>query len=226
METLINPARSPELRLPVYNSFREISKTNWFRKNKFIPILFLVIGTQAIAWQYQGFWTLGYRNRKFDEMQFTVDLGEFARLQPMRRAKPNLIIIDEVFGNQYVKDKKKVVDNTKRDFKRRFQRIASARNPVLAGGSWPVELNPSVNHLDYYTLAARQAGIEGTLNVELIISELGKVLRAQVVGKKLGYGIEKKVVRDYYKKKFRPSFNGEGEPMTSKIIHRVRLVLR
>ena len=76
-----------------------------------------------------------------------------------------------------------------------------------------------------YTESARSHGIEGTVVLELIISDEGEVLRARPVGKKLGYGLERMAVKCYESKKYKPSRNSDGNEITVKIFQPVRFQL-
>jgi TonB family protein len=101
-------------------------------------------------------------------------------------------------------------------------RVAGAQDSVLAGGTEPIDLNPSEKAL--YTEEARANGVEGTITIEVVIANTGEVLQVKSVGRNLGFGLVESAIRTYKKKKFSPSLVG-GVPTTVKVLIPVRFVL-
>jgi TonB family protein len=218
---LKNPAGEIIEQMPIYNTFRADAQQTFFQKNRvywiFLATAAITLGSYLVDWGFID----DYQNKKFDEMAITVvDFGDFVSLSKARASR-NYVEIDEVFGNQYIKEKDKVVDNTDPDWV--DPRIAAAVNPVIGNATAPVDLNPELE--PQYTSAARAAGIEGTVFLELVIGDEGKVLRARPVGRQLGHGLEEAAIRCYERKRFKPSKNQDGGRITVKIIQPVRYVL-
>lgn len=206
--------------LPVYNSFETSESEPWFRRHSVVGIFIIcaLVGYTAfsINWNFID----DMRNRKFDEMAVTVvDFGDFVPISK-RRAGANFVEIDEVFGNQYIKKDAKLLDPD-RDIV--DPRIGTAQNHLMANATAPIDLNPSVT--PEYTARARAAGIEGTIILELIISDEGEVLRAKPVGKTLGMGLEQSAIACYERKRYKPSMNSDGKTITVKIYQPVRFEL-
>ena len=212
--------------IPVYNTFQTEHERPWFKKYSIYWIFMIVILVQLFAFSINLSLATDIMNSEFDEMAITIvdfDFRSFSNLDKRRRSI-SYVEIDEVFGNQYLKekDKKKKIDidaeNATTD-----PRIAGAANPIISNATAPIDLNPEI--MPMYTSVARSNGIEGSIILELIISEKGQVLRARPVGKPLGYGLEQKAVDCYKRKKFKPSMNKEKDPITVKIYQPVRFVL-
>jgi protein TonB len=206
--------------LPVYNTFETASREPWFRKHSVVGIFMItaLVGYVFFTVDFNFFDDM--KNRRYDQMAVTVvDFGDFVPISK-RRAGANYVEIDEVFGNQYIKKDALQLDPD-RDIV--DPRIGTAVNHVMANATAPVDLNPEI--APEYTDRARSAGIEGALILELIISDDGKVLRAKPVGKPLGFGLEQTAVRCYERKRFKPSMNSDGQPITVKIYQPVRFQL-
>ncbi|MDY6932914.1 MAG: TonB family protein [Spirochaetota bacterium] len=207
-------------RLQVYNTFFEENSISWWQRHIVFPIFFITafIGYFIFSINWDFFDEV--RNRMYDEMVVTiVDFGDFVPLKK-RASGGSYVEIDEVFGNQYIKDKKKEF-NPDRDII--DPRIGTAVNPVISNATAPIDLNPEI--MPSYTAAARSYGIEGTVILELIISDEGEVLRARSVGKKLGYGLERMAIKCYEGKRYKPSIDSDGKKITVKIFQPVRFQL-
>lgn len=161
-----------------------------------------------------------YSDKELDEMAVMVDFGDFKPLQKRRSARRS-VVVDEVFGNKYVKNKDKVDPNAKEVYSDPY---AGAVNPGTGAASPPVDLTPQIT--PQYTAAARNAGIEGTIVLEIVLSEKGKVLRARPVGKRLGHGLEGAAIAAFKAKEFKPSVShATGKPILVKFYQPVRFVL-
>ncbi len=221
--TLNRPEYAAEIKgnyvpgLIIYNTFLKENRQPWWQKHLTLPILIAVILLGYFLLTVNWDFNREARERMFDEMAVTVvDFGDFVPFA-QRRGGGSYVEIDEVFGNQYIKDKTKeyvegrdIID----------PRIGTAVNPVISNATAPIDLEPHI--IPGYTERARSAGIEGTVVLELIISDEGEVLRAKVVSKKLGYGLDQSAVETYEKKKFKPSINSDGKRITVKIYQPVR----
>lgn len=206
---------------PVYNTFLEEKSLGWWQRHLVFPIFFIMAIFGYIAFTINWDFMEEARNRMYDEMAVTiVDFGDFVPLSKRRVGGGSYVEIDEVFGNQFIKDKKKTY-NPDRDII--DPRIGTAVNPVISNATAPIDLNPEIT--PEYTEGARSHGIEGTIILELIISDAGEVLRARPVGKRLGYGLERMAIRCYEKKRYKPSINSDGERITVKIYQPVRFKL-
>lgn len=200
--------------LGLSNSFAIEAATPWPRKNR-VPLLFAGFsGFGIIAFVVGISLKLYVENRSLDDLQIAVDLGDLV-VPPKKQSAP-LIEIDEVFGNEYVKDKK-VVSADQED-----PRAASAANPYIGGATMPVDLTPDITPA--YTPEAKAAGVQGTVTLEIVVSDDGKVLRARSVGKRLGHGLEESAAAAFRQKRFTPSMK-DGQPITVKFYQPVRFVL-
>ncbi len=193
------------------NSFHIYERTAWFRKNRYI-LFFVAITTMQLAAAITGVTIAMQTDRRLDAIALSIDLGDITT----KTVSGPSTEYDEIFGNEFVKDKTIVDPNTE------DPRIAGAENPYAASASLPVDLNPEI--LPEYTAAARAAAAQGTVTLEIIISEEGKLLRVRSVGRSLGYGLEDSAIRAYQSKKFRPSLR-EGQPITVKYLQPVRFQL-
>ncbi len=101
------------------------------------------------------------------------------------------------------------------------ERIAAAVNPFRVGAIRPVDLTPGIK--PDYTVEARKAGVEGTLHMEVVIADTGKVLLARPRNR-LGYGLEPLAVAVFRKKKYRPALMA-GRAITVRVIIPVRYAL-
>ena len=86
----------------------------------------------------------------------------------------------------------------------------------------PVDLTPEISPV--YTAEAKSAGVQGTVTLEIVVSDDGKVLRARSVGKRLGHGLEESAAAAFRQKRFQPSMK-DGQPITVKFYQPVRFVL-
>ncbi len=100
-------------------------------------------------------------------------------------------------------------------------RVASAVNPFEVNATQPVDLSPTLR--PDYTLAARQAGIEGMLVLSVVIADTGEVLQIKPQyrnpedrAKFVETGIEAEAIRVYRMKKFSPAVM-EGKPITVRV---------
>ncbi|MCE9500036.1 MAG: energy transducer TonB [Leptospira sp.] len=147
-----------------------------------------------------------------DSIAMTVDFGDISH----KSSGQMVVEVDEVFGNEFVKDK--IIDpNAVED-----PRIGSAQDAITGNASMPVDLNPELT--PEFTSEARSAGVEGTVTLEMIVSDDGKVLRARSVGRKLGFGLEESAIKAFKKKRYVPS-KAEGKPITVKFYQPVRFSL-
>ncbi|MCC6274882.1 MAG: energy transducer TonB [Leptospiraceae bacterium] len=151
-------------------------------------------------------------DKLLDSIALTVDFGDIIH----KSAGKIVVEIDEVFGNEYIKDKP-VDPNATED-----PRISGAVDPVIGNATAPVDMNPEI--VPEYTADARSAGIEGTVTLEIVVSDDGKVLRVRSVGRKLGYGLEDSAIYSFKKKKYVPS-KADGKPITVKFYQPVRFSL-
>lgn len=208
--------RNLEFAIALQNTFRLEEQRHWLVKHRLSFIGAMLCVSVFMIFQIGVYWT-SYSNTKLDSIVITVDFGEFSSLQKIRRSVP-VQEIDEVFGNQYVKDKKIIQQKNTED-----PRIGAAVNQIASGATAPVDLTLGLQ--PSYTESARVAGIEGMLMLEIILSEKGKVLRAKPMGKLLGHGLEAEAVRVFKKKRFRPSLDASGTPIVVKFYQPVRYVL-
>ncbi|MEM7180897.1 MAG: energy transducer TonB [Spirochaetota bacterium] len=74
---------------------------------------------------------------------------------------------------------------------------------------YPIDLTPKIQ--PKYTARARRARIEGRILLALVISKEGKVLRVQITGKKLGYGLDESAISVYKRKRFIPAKKTEKQ---------------
>jgi TonB family protein len=201
--------------LGLSNSFAIEAATPWVRKNR-VPLLFTGSCLFSVVAFVVGISLKLYvENKSLDDLQIAVDLGDLI-VPPKKQAAPT-IEIDEVFGNEYVKDKKVVVSEDQED-----PRAASAANPYIGGATMPVDLTPDI--APAYTPEAKAAGVQGTVTLEIVVSDDGRVLRARSVGKRLGHGLEEAAAAAFRQKRFTPSMK-DGQPITVKFYQPVRFVL-
>lgn len=200
--------------LGLSNSFAIEAATPWPRRNR-VPLMFAGFCAFGMAAFVIGVSLKLYiENRTLDDLQIAVDLGDL--VVPPKKAGAPVIELDEIFGNEYVKDKK-VVSPDQED-----PRAASAANPYIGGATMPVDLTPEISPV--YTAEAKSAGVQGTVTLEIVVSDDGKVLRARSVGKRLGHGLEESAAAAFRQKRFQPSMK-DGQPITVKFYQPVRFVL-
>lgn len=196
------------------NTFENYELIPWISRHKslWLGILLLSIGLAVTIVKID--W--GPSDAELDKIAVTVDFGDVVQPFKKKPAKPREEV-DEVFGNEFIKDK------TPPDPNKEDPRIATAVNAAVGGATMPVDLSPEVR--PQYTAEARNAGIEGAVTLEIVIAEDGKVLRARPVGKKLGLGLDEAAARTYRAKRFKPSIGPQGKPIVVKYYERVRFVL-
>ena len=209
-------------KIPVYNTFQAFENRTLFERLSIyglmliLSLLFMVI--YLTDWSFID----AAQNKKFDKMAITVvDFGDFTALRRKYYGGRKIVEIDEVFGNQYIKKKDEKIDPNAEYTT--DPRIAGAVNPVIGNATAPIDLAPTVR--PQYTAAARAAGVEGMVMLELVIGDKGRVLRARPVGRRLGYGLDEAAAATYKQKKYKPSINSDGKRITVKIIQPVRFVL-
>ncbi len=163
-------------------------------------------------------WALGWvSDRRFDEMAMAqFNFGDVVALKPQRRAAP-LIEIDEVFGNEYVKDKDKMVDGEN------DPRIGGAMQAFASGVTPPIDLSPDI--VPEYSAAARSKGLQGKVFLEIIVADDGSVLRVRVA-KGVDPLIDNAAVAAYRRKRWAPSRGPDGKAVTVKFIQPVNFVLQ
>jgi TonB family protein len=194
------------------NTFENYERIPWVSRHKSIWLGGLLLTISLTFTLVNIRW--GPSDEELDRIAVGVDLGDVIQPFQKKPAKPREEV-DEVFGNEFIKDKK--VDPNQED-----PRIATAANSAVAGGNGGVDLSPGVRPL--YTAAARSAGVEGTVTLEIIIDEGGKVLRAGPVGKRLGLGLDEAAASTYRAKRFSPYVvAGKAVPIKSYI--RVKFAL-
>ena len=196
------------------NTFENYETIPWISRNKALwlggtlLVLSIAITVVKIDWSPD--------DSELDKLAVTVDFGDVVQPFKKKAAKPREEV-DEVFGNEFIKDK------TPPDPNQEDPRIASAVNAAVGGATMPVDLSPEIR--PQYTAAARNAGIEGAVTLEIVISEDGKVLRAKPVGKKLGLGLDEAAAATYKAKRFKPSVGPAGKPIVVKYYERVKFML-
>lgn len=195
------------------NSFAAESLHPWFRRDKH-TWLFIAVTAVEISLFLAGIRFISFiENRDIDALAIQMDLGD---LPAKLRNTSSSVEVDEVFGNEYVKDKTPVDPNAE------DPRASSAPNLYAAGASLPVDLNPEI--LPEFPAEARAAGVTGVVTLEIVVSDEGRVLRARPVGRLLGHGLEGAAQAAYRKKTFQPSLK-DGKAITVKFYQPVRFVL-
>ncbi|MCS6985329.1 MAG: energy transducer TonB [Leptospiraceae bacterium] len=151
------------------------------------------------------------REAEYERMAFIVDFGDVRPLS--RRTTQSIVEVDEVFGNQYVKKDAPIVE---KDTSRSIDEIIES-TPMggVADYTAPVDLTPEIKA--EYTPEARAAGIEGRIQLAIVIDENGDVKYVKPIGRRLGMGLEEAAIAAYKKKKYKPSYNKEGKPVTVKM---------
>lgn len=202
----------------LFNSFQNFCELPWYRRNRiyWLTPLLLILGmlSMVIRIDYNP-----YEDELLDRIAVTMDFGDIVQPFQKKRSARVFVEIDEVFGNQYVKKDDKIDPNA---VATEDPRIAGAVNPVVGGATSPVDLTPEI--IPEYTAKARAAGIEGTVTLEVIIADDGKVLRVRPVGRPLGLGLDQAAARAFRRKKFKPSVGPSG-PITVKFYQPVRFSL-
>ena len=196
------------------NTFENYELIPWVSRNKslwlgaILLVMSIAITVVKIDWSPD--------DSELDKLAVTVDFGDVVQPFKKKETKPREEV-DEVFGNEFIKDK------TPPDPNQEDPRISSAVNAAVGGATMPVDLSPEIR--PSYTPEARSAGIEGAVTLEIVISEDGKVLRAKPVGKKLGMGLDEAAARTYKAKRFKPSVGPAGKTIVVKYYERVKFVL-
>lgn len=199
----------------ISNTFAISDALPWYRRQKFSWLFGVICTTEIILFVVGLTLHLVSSERELDDMNIAVDLGDL--IVPPKKAAQTVVEIDEVFGNEFVKDKKPPTDNNLED-----PRAATASNPYLGGATMPLDLTPDI--LPEYSAAARAAGVQGTVTLELVVSDEGTVLRAKPVGKPLGHGLDEAASFAFRRKRFKPSIK-DGQPITVKFYQPVRFIL-
>lgn len=163
-------------------------------------------------------WALGWvSDRRFDDLALAqFNFGDVVALKPQRRAAP-LIEIDEVFGNEYVKDKDKQVENAE------DPRIGGAVQAFASGVTPPVDLSPDI--VPDYTAEARSRGLQGKVFLEIVVGDDGSTLRVRVA-KGIDPLLDNAAVAAYRRKRWVPSRGPDGKSVTVKFIQPVNFVLQ
>lgn len=176
----------------------------WLFQNRLLLLIVLSAVLQGIFVRF--FYVEG---EVFDSSK--LDFQEISFMTDIRVAEPvrSLAAEGEI---QEVDKLKKAVD----------PRIASAANPYLLGAQLPVDLTPQLSPT--YTAAARSAGVEGTVVLQLVIADTGEVLDLRVISKHLGHGLEQAVLSAFRQKKFRAARH-QGKPVTVRMNYPVRFRL-
>lgn len=152
------------------------------------------------------------QDAEFERMAFIVDFGDIRPLKK-RQGQP-LIEFDEVFGNQYIKKDAPVVAQNE-------QRVSiddiieSTPMGGVADYTAPVDLTPEIRA--EYTPEARAAGLEGRIQLAIVIDAEGNVKYVKPVGRKLGLGLEEAAINAFKRKKYLPSKNRDGQPVQVKM---------
>ncbi len=119
---------------------------------------------------------------------------------------------------------KKKAKQAKKKALERKKFLAQAINPLSIGASMPVPLDKSNVVIDY-PIAARRNAIQGNIMLELVISKTGKVLNAKIIGRKLGFGLDRAAVKAYKRKRYKPSYDKLNNPIMSKTYQLVQFRL-
>ncbi len=199
--------------LPCENTFRTEYASPWVVRHRTTILFFifasLSLSVYAFKWDFRA-----YSDSDLDRLAVTVGLGDLRSIRKI--VKPtSKVQIDEIFGNQYVKDQDNKIQED--------PRVAYAVNPIINGATMPVDLSPHIQ--PKYSAKARMAGVEGTLMLEIIVADDGDVLRVKPVGKQLGYGLEKMAVLAFKQKLYKPSINPDGDAIIGKFYQPVRFQL-
>jgi len=194
------------------NTFENYQLIPWLSRHKSIWLGGTLLSLSLFFTLVNINW--GPSDEELDKIQVGVDFGDVVQPFKKKAAKPREEV-DEVFGNEFIKDKK--IDPNQED-----PRVNTAANSAVAGGNGGVDLSPNIR--PPYTPQARSAGVEGTVTLEIVIDENGKVLRAKPVGKRLGMGLDEAAQATYRAKKFSPYVvQGKAVPIKSYI--RVKFAL-
>jgi TonB family protein len=144
-------------------------------------------------------------------------IEEVAFIDNVSIKDPNMADAPPDDGEIQLTEKKREVEEKKDD-----SRIAGAEDATIIGATAPIDLSPGIR--PDYTLEAREAGVTGTITLEVVIADTGEVLQARSVGRKLGFGLEENAISTYKRKKFAPSIL-EGKAVTVKVLVPIRFTL-
>jgi TonB family protein len=204
----------------ICNSFQVEKKVGFIAKNRDMLLFATFIGLYILyivkPWSTEA---AVLDDSQYDSMAATM--FNFGDLVALKKKKSGTIYIevDDVFGNQYVKNKEKKYDVTGED----DPRIGGAVNPMQVGNvTMPVDLNP----LDTpkYTMEARAKGVEGMVTLEVVVGDDGSVLRVKVA-RGIEPSLDEAARKTYLRKKFQPSMGPDGKGVTVKFYQPVRFVL-
>ncbi len=202
--------------------FEADAKVGFFARQTvtFLFLIMLGFSWAAVTGQFNFTTEEQFTDDDLDKMAVMVDFGDLKPLQKQSSGR-RAVVVDEVFGNKYVKDKEKIDPNAREVDSDPY---AGAMNPGTGAATPPVDLSPQI--VPQYTAEARNAGIEGTIVLEIVLSEEGRVLRARPVGRKLGHGLEQSAIAAFKAKEFKPSIShATGKPILVKFYQPVRFVL-
>lgn len=196
------------------NTFENYELIPWLSRHKSVWLAGLLLALSLFFTLVNVHW--GPSDEELDRLAVTVDFGDVVQPFKKKEAKPREEI-DEVFGNEFIKDK--TIDPNQED-----PRIATAVNAAVGDIAPPVDMTPGL--IPQYTPQARSAGIEGSVTLEVVIADDGRILRVKPVGKKLGLGLDEAAAATYRQKKFKPAVSRtSGKPIVSKYYERVKFVL-
>ncbi|MBX7059123.1 MAG: energy transducer TonB [Leptospirales bacterium] len=158
-----------------------------------------------------------FGDRRFDEMALAqFNFGDVVALRPNRRAAP-VLEIDEIFGNEFVRDKDKVAEDGE------DPRVAGAVQAFASGVSPPVDLSPEI--VPEYSAEARSRGLQGKVFLEIVVADDGSTLRVRVA-KGIDPLLDSAAAAAYRRKRWAPSRGADGKPVTIKFIQPVNFVLQ
>lgn len=196
------------------NTFENYELIPWLSRHKSVWLAALMLALSLFFTLVKLNW--GPSDEELDKLAVTVDFGDVVQPFKKKEAKPREEV-DEVFGNEFIKDK--TVDPNQED-----PRISTAVNAAVGDIAPPVDLSPAL--IPQYTPQARSAGIEGSVTLEVVIADDGRILRVKPVGKKLGLGLDEAAAATYRQKKFKPAISRtSGKPIVAKYYERVKFIL-
>lgn len=197
------------------NSFHHYYEIPWHRRHKFVWMfilsIFIVFVSTFVNVEYDE-----YNEDFFEALEVSVDFGDI--VEPFRgKTSKRVVEIDEVFGNQFVKDKDEVVDPNSNDYVIGQITRAAQHVPGVTGGALVLKsgtLQPP------YPQEAINAGIEGKVFIEFVIGENGRVLQV-LVRRGVDPILDKAAVRHFRSLVFQPVKGPDGKPMPVKIVRPV-----
>lgn len=152
---------------------------------------------------------------EYGEIPFATFAMDVAPLQ-RKPTGPPILEIDEIFGNEFIKDKDKVAENGE------DPRVGSAINALASGLAPPVDLTPDLQ--PDYPASARSRGVEGIVYLEMVIADDGTTLRVRVA-KSLDPELDQSAASAFRRKRFAPARGPDGKGVTVKFIQPVRFRL-